>query len=388
MAVAALARGDEGTPFLIERIEIRNAKYVSPEIVVAEGRLREGGQYGEAALRDANDRLRRLPYLIDAQFSLEKGSERGSYVLVITITETKPFFYLADLTGYTSSTDQFVTDQQNEALAGFRAFIGRRGVVHVGVFAHRDDHPYISRYTALETGYTRYEVFGTRAFATVSLRAILNTAGGPGVLPALVVGIPLSGNQTVTIEYEHFAIGQQGRRLRQAERLATARWTYDTTNHPFFPTRGTIFSVTPLVTWTDVTDAGTVDRPAVTLHRRTYGMESSVSRFRELSELWSVSFRGRGGWAAIDEVFDTGDRAQTVAYGSGSIRLTRLLARDQDSEKRLEASWSVTSEERRTLREGGLYFGTGFDPATYSLSLNWVRRDAWGTLRLGAGYAW
>jgi outer membrane protein assembly factor BamA len=79
------------------KIEVRDAKRVSPEVVVAESRLREGADYSEADLRDAAARLTRLPFLLSAEFSLEKGSERGRYVLVVTINETRTFFYALDL---------------------------------------------------------------------------------------------------------------------------------------------------------------------------------------------------------------------------------------------------------------------------------------------------
>lgn len=171
LALAGSLGADEATPFLLEKIEVRNATRVSPDIVIAESLLRARQSYRESDLRAANDRLRRLPYLVDAQFSLEKGSARGSYVLVISVVETKPFFYLVDLTSYHESERQYVADSDNQAVVGYRLFVGRRGVLHGGVSTYREDRPYTSRYSALDVGYTHYDIFGTRAFATVSLRA-------------------------------------------------------------------------------------------------------------------------------------------------------------------------------------------------------------------------
>jgi outer membrane protein assembly factor BamA len=71
--------------FFLERIEVRNQERVSPEVVIAESRLRAGQQYSEAELRDAAVRLARLPFLLSVDFSLEKGSERGRYILVLTV---------------------------------------------------------------------------------------------------------------------------------------------------------------------------------------------------------------------------------------------------------------------------------------------------------------
>src|SRR4051812_46655659 len=86
--------------FLIERIDVRHLVHASADVVRAESRLREGQQYDENELRDANNRIKRLPFVLDAAFTLERGSVRDAYVLAITINETKPFFYLWDTVFY------------------------------------------------------------------------------------------------------------------------------------------------------------------------------------------------------------------------------------------------------------------------------------------------
>src|SRR6185436_10640572 len=92
----ALPLAAEEPRFFIERIEVRNARRVTPDVVIAESRLRAGHEYSEAELRDASTRLERLPFLLSVDFALEKGSERGHHVLVLTINETKPFFFFLD----------------------------------------------------------------------------------------------------------------------------------------------------------------------------------------------------------------------------------------------------------------------------------------------------
>lgn len=399
LLLAPALTGDEAAPFLIERIDVRNATRISPEIVVAEARLRAGQTYRESDLREANDRLKRLPFLIDAQFALEKGSERGSYVLVITVMETRPFFYLVDSTAYFARHGLYTGDDaSNEAVIGYRHFVGRRGMLHAGLFSRADDRPYTSDVGVAEIGYTRFDLFGTRAFATVSLGTpVAYENDGDAILPRLVAGIPLSGNQTVTVEYEQT---DHGERIRRAERVASARWTYDTTNHPFFPTRGAIVSAGPIVSWTDVSDSGAdyffidpegnVVYPRVPYveHRTTAGIEGKVAQFWELSPLWSVALRANGGFAVIDER-GHGERfvAQdgSIAYGEGELRLTRMLKQTAEVEQRLELTLGGSSETRNDL-ESELY--RSLEQAAGKAAVNWVRRDSWGTLRLGAGYAW
>ncbi|HEY0141221.1 MAG TPA: hypothetical protein VGF48_10010 [Thermoanaerobaculia bacterium] len=394
--IAPAMLADEAAPFLIERIDVRNATRISPEIVISEARLNTGEAYRESQLREANDRLKRLPFLIDAQFALEKGSERGSYILVITVMETRPFFYLLDLTAYLGDNRYNTGDaSNNQAIIGYRHFTGRKGMLHAGLYSRREERPYTSNVGTLEVGYTRFDLFGTRAFATVSLGTpVAYENDGDAILPHVVAGIPLSGNQTVTVEYEQI---DHGSRLRRAERIASARWSFDTTNHPFFPTRGAIFSVGPVVSWSDVSEQGTatfvdpdvyVFHSSYAEHRTTAGLEGEVARFWEISPLWSIALRMDGGFAVIDER-GSGDRFVpqdgSIAYGDASLRFTRMLVQTAEVEQRLELTLAGSSETRRDA-DSELYLGA--DEANGSAAVNWVRRDTWGTLRFGAGYAW
>src|ERR1051326_2114978 len=94
--LAALDGVAQPASFFIERIEVRNATRVSPQVVIAESLLHEGTTVTEGELRAASQRLARLPFLLSADFTLEKGSSRDKDVLVIKVVETKPFFFLLD----------------------------------------------------------------------------------------------------------------------------------------------------------------------------------------------------------------------------------------------------------------------------------------------------
>lgn len=386
LAAPALVADDGTAPFLIERIEVRNATRISPEIVIAESRLRTGESYRESDLREANDRLKRLPYLTDAQFALEKGSERGQYVLVVSVTETRPFFYLLDVPVY-ERNDQIYTQDDNQAVVGYRHFVGRRGMLHAGLFSREDERPYTESIGTFEIGYTHFDLFGTRAFATVSLGTpFAYENDGDAILPHVVAGIPLSGNQTVTLEYEQTDHGQ---RIRRAERIASARWSFDTTNHPFFPTRGAVFTVGPVVSWSDISDHST-SRPPYSEHRTTVGIEGELARYWELSSLWSVALRLDGGFAVLNER-GTGSRFieqdGSIAYGDASVQLTRMLVQTPEVEQRLELTIGGSSEARRDI-DSELYLLTQAEQAQGTAAVHWVRRDSWGTLRFGAGFAW
>src|ERR1041385_6899964 len=56
--------------FLIERIDVRHLVHASADVIRAESRLREGERYDESELRDANNRIKRLPFVLDAALKL------------------------------------------------------------------------------------------------------------------------------------------------------------------------------------------------------------------------------------------------------------------------------------------------------------------------------
>lgn len=402
--------GQEAMPprFFIEKIEVRDAKRVSPEVVVAESRLREGQEYSEADLRDASARLTRLPFLLSAEFALEKGSERGRYVLVLTINETKPFFYALDLRPIFTTDHRIEPDYSDRigvadsaATLGMRWFVGRRGALHVALITSDYGGDFPRDYAAVAVGYTQYDLFGTRAFATLNLKRIL-TKGDIGVTPQLVVGVPVSGNQTVTLELDETRFDDYGYEVlnqtfdvNSAQRVVGMTWSYNTTNRPFTPTRGTRINVRPRVSWSDaatftyiVVNPGQYP-PIFAVHGDTVHIgsrEISVEgvRFFELTERSSVSAGLEAAWTryALDSDVrghTSDDVARAVVTGSYSYSLWDP-ARNKNGDSRLELNLRIGSRDIRY---------TNFHRAEQQqLTASWARRSSWGVLRLGAGYAW
>lgn len=420
LALAAPAAAQDAVPprFFIERIDVRDADRVSPEVIIAESRLRQGQEYSEADLRDAAARLARLPFLLSADFSLEKGSDRGLYVLVITVVETKPFFYLLDLRPVFSQDDNdgFIDIDygdrlgagDNQGVLGARWFVGRRGAVHFGMFARDDNQEFTEDYSSAVVGYTQYDLFGTRAFATLNLkRPLLNVTGGAEVSPQLVVGVPVSPNQTVTFTFDDSDFGVDEfldvdgveRELRNTERLLSARWSYNTTNHPFLPTRGTLLSATPFISWRDLSrfvyedEDGvfdlTVPRRAA-YHARSYGFDVKADRYFDLSDRNSVSIGAEAGWARADErnriegKLSEVQRNATYAIARAGFSHSLWTREDQkrgDSRFEYVARW-VTRDR------GNDPFIFREEDDEFQLAWAWVRRSSFGTLRLGVGYGW
>ena len=396
----------QDAPLFIERIEVRNHKRVSPDVVIAESRLHEGRSYTEAELRDAATRLSRLPFLLSVDFSLEKGSERGQYVLVLTVNETKPFFFLLDGVTYFDNepnVDAEYDDRpgQNEHLAlGFRWFVGRRGAVHLGFAGGSVDRPFVREYASFVVGYTQYDLFGTRAFATLNLKRPVEGYGEGLLSPQLVLGIPLAPNQTVTLEYDETRFAGEAAEIagipyerRRAQRIVSARWSYNTTNDPFFPTDGTLLTVAPHYGWVDDVDGaiGPADEPTVeAIHTRTYGIRAGATRFRELTGRSSVWGDVRGDWTRASRLsdfygpYELDREASSAGVGAGYAFSLRSPEERVHGDSRFEVIGRYTYRPEREF--GGLFYE--LDPHVYQASAAWIRRTSWGSLRLGVGYAW
>ena len=415
-ALAIPAAAQDAMPrFLIERIEVRDNSRVSTEVIVAESRLREGQEYTEEELSDAAARLNRLPFLLSADFALERGSERGRHVLVIAVKETNPFFYLLDvrpiLTGSTSSgqVDLHFGDRlgggENQGVLGGRWFVGRRGAFHVGLFGRDDNHEFTRDYTAAMVGYTQYDIFGTRAFATVNLkRPLLNApASDDAISPQLVVGIPVSPNQTVTLTYDETRFDDYTTSIfdleferQDGERIVSARWSYDTTNHPFTPTRGTLLSITPIMVWQDsasfsrgeTVPGGPLEPVPAAYHSNSYAVSVDVGHYFELSERNSVFIGGEAGRGHVNQrsnvwndiEFD-GDTSYLIANTGYSHS---LWSREQ--QKRGDSRFEYTLRYINRDRTERFFEPYGDDELQAAFA--WVRRSSFGTIRLGVGYGW
>lgn len=409
MAAAPLVAQDAVPPrFFIERIEVREAERVSPEVVVAESRLRDGHEYSEADLRDAAARLSRLPFLLSAEFSLEKGSERGHYLLVITINETKGFFYALDYRPILTNDHTVEVDysdrigqSETSGTLGVRWFLGRRGALHVAFISSEYDREFARNFVAIAVGYTQYDLFGTRAFATLSLKQLLGE-DSTGLSPQLVIGIPLSANQTLTVELDETTFGRDVLTIfdepietSRGQRIVGATWSYNTTNRPFLPTRGTLLSLQPRISWSDAAtyifvpeDIGEpypgLGVVSDSVHTRSYQIRANAAQHWELSERTSVSAGIETAWTdyeADSRVLGiTEDKVlRAVVMGGYSYSLwSAEQMRNGDS--RLEFNVRIGN---RSIR----YYDIG-EVDQQQVSASWVRRSSWGTLRFGVGFAW
>jgi outer membrane protein assembly factor BamA len=374
----APARAEEPARFLIERIDVRHLVHASPDVIKSESRLREGQTVTESELRDANSRIKRLPFVLEATFSMERGSVRDAYVLVITVNETRPLFYLSELVPYARASNE-VRDIDLATLLGARLFAGRNGVFHVAFSSSNNDRPFGVQYnSSIQAGYTRYGLFGDRAFATVTINRYVAPHESGATLPGGVIGVALTPNQTLTISYN--ALDATDRFSREAQRVLETRLSYDTTNHPFFPTNGSLLSVAPILAQTDRSSQD-VGLAPFAVHDFNAGLEFSAARYWPLDDRFSLGAAGVGGIIEIDRHSNDTFSESIASYGSATLRMSRAIGdMNTESAQRLELSLGYTSKENQ-------YIPLQRNAAT-QVSVTWVRRNAWGVMRFGLGYTW
>jgi outer membrane protein assembly factor BamA len=389
LLLAAPLRADEPVRFFVERVDVRNLRHAGREVILTEARLHEGSSYSEAELRDANDRIERLPFVLDAQFALEKGSRRDAFVLAITIEEARPFFYGVDFTLFHSNDDPAIVVPSDERLSsvGFRFFTGRSGMFHIALGEREYISSHDSRTGTIGAGYTQYGLFGRDAFATVNLSIAVNGSSNRSLLPELVVGIPLTPTQTLTVSAASSVV-QFPSANEYRRRALRVEWSHNTTNHPFFPTRGTLLSAGPLVAWDDDRYRTYTFGPDQSTFRdvrektHTFGVGLTAAHYWELTERNSFSVRGETDLRRTEGTRDDLRISDDYTPGSAGIRFSHSLrsreeAREGDS--RIEAALQYRSGRKDYYIER--------NHSTFA-SVDWVFRNAWGAVRLGVGYAW
>ena len=397
LALAGQVAAEEPVRFLIERIVVEGMKRASAaEIVAAESRLAEGQEYTEQQLREAVYRVKRLPFVLDAELSLRKGSERGAYELVIAVEETRPVFVTAEAIGARQEgPDPFRRRQEWEwdgfGGVGLRAFVGSWGVA----FATLDLED------GVQAGYTRYNLFGRGGFASTSLLlADLDDRAAGFLAVSVSAGVPLVGNHSLrtdlTYSHDEFESDFPPRRQRTDAGTAGVEWRYDTTDDPFLPSRGLLTTAAvdyaraetsvrvpagepgPIVEPGERTAESWRIELAGTRHwplspRQSVSLDSSARAFRTTAEELFVD---------LDEGADFSLEQWEAGVGAGyALALWGPAAArrwgDLRLETRLGLDYADPSGDVLAL----------FDPQTVaSARAAIVFRNAWAVLRLGLEY--
>lgn len=224
----------------ISRIEVRGD--VPSSIVISQSALTEGETYTESDLDAAAARVRRLPFVHDARYTVDGETLR------IEVTGMTPVF--GEVEAFAVKT-RFGDTSASFIGGGGRHFIGS-GVVEATVNAYVGDGEDLYR---ADLQFAQYGIGGTRLFAIAGTSLNLNDPDGFERDPEwqLAVGYPLSVRQTITASA--FQTGYQAtsefpglpRALESHSQTRTIQllWDYDTTEDPYFARRGLRISAGP-----------------------------------------------------------------------------------------------------------------------------------------------
>lgn len=225
----------------VSRIEVNSR--VPAKILLSQSALVEGRSYTDADLEVAVARLRRLPFVYDARYRLDGET------LVLDVEAMSRFFGELDASGLGFEGEQTGT----AAIAGGgRLFLGTGGVAEVMAREHVVEG---SDSQALSAEYSQYGIAGSRFFAIAGLDQAFPDESGVDVDPQLrlTVGYPLTLRSTITSTFRtagfesrrDLPFAPRPTRNSARQRLIDLRWTYDTSEDPFFARHGLLVSGGP-----------------------------------------------------------------------------------------------------------------------------------------------
>lgn len=246
---ASPLRAQEPPRFLIESIVVEGvARAAGRQIVADESLLKPGQIYSEPQLRQAVYRIKRLPFVVDAEFLLRRGTARGAYELVVKVEEATPVFFLAEADAQRAkyldlSTGKLKTATvwQRFGTLGGRMFVGSHGLAYGSVekVQHQDGE-------LVQAGYTQYDLFGAGSFAGADVSSAEGFRGDSQNRLVLFGGVPLTSAQSFRVDLQwqqaKSDLGDFGI-FQGTQRLADLDWIYNTTDDPLFPMSGTSASV-------------------------------------------------------------------------------------------------------------------------------------------------
>jgi outer membrane protein assembly factor BamA len=246
LAVLPPAFAQDAAPapaYRIERITVQGAQREAAHNIAAdETRLREGQTYDQNQLDQAIYRVRRLPWVLAADYQLRQGSAPGAYELVITIHNDTAVRLVVDGVGiFDGDVPEEEDDGFNSLVSGevqARSFVGERGMAFASASKSERVDP------IGQAGYTQYGLFGAGSSATVTAGRLFSGdeegVESDDIFAGLAVALPVSPNNTVRLSLNWSRSDFEAATFeRQVSFHSPAvQWIYDTTDDPLFALRG------------------------------------------------------------------------------------------------------------------------------------------------------
>lgn len=274
----------------ISRIEVRGD--VPAKLIVSQTALIEGRAYSDRDLEIAVARIRRLPFVYDARYTIQGET------LIFEVDAMTRFFAAVDAAGMSLPNGR-ATGAATVG-GGARFFAGSNGIAEVNVtklLAEGGDA------RVLGAEYSHYGIAGTRLFATAAIGQSFIGNEGFNADPnwQLTVGYPLTLRQTLTASAMGEGFSRQRTfgdatdipRTSSTQRVFNLRWSYDTSDDPFFARQGEVIHATPSWTSRKSQSVGiVVTFPGNVVSYRTLRTEGSVTALNfDATKFWAMGER-------------------------------------------------------------------------------------------------
>jgi hypothetical protein len=253
--------------YRIESIAVTGARRATASrVVIAESRVVTGREYGEADLRDAVRRIKRLPFVLEARPTLRRGTAPGLYELVLEIEEASSFVGTGSVSlasdGAVGGEAALSADRFVGSSSRVSASFGLAGLSSVtyralsGVTQELTVHPPTVKEASL--GFQQYDILGSGSRLSLEIGS---TFGGPtGTAHSSVsLLLPTARNHSIVLkaglwrfkggqEYDATLPRFDPAFLRfnadsvRVKSVTSARWIYNTTDDPFAPLEGTFIT--------------------------------------------------------------------------------------------------------------------------------------------------
>jgi len=373
--------------FLIETISIAGVqRQATRAIIVSQSYLKTGQSYTERELQEAVYRIKRLPFVVDAELALRKGSERGRYELVVTVEETRPLFLDYGLSGFYQArtpglgfpTGRNRLQWENGGTLAVREFVGASGFAFVSVSGGNGP----SR--TLQLGYTQYGLFGGNSYASLLALTELRSHLGRDLLLEGSAGIPLSSN-VMLIASPGWAADDGPGPNQSRDWSGNLSLVYRTTDDPIIPTSGADVELGAFGEWSQ----GSSEYGGITYrsHATDLSLTNLATDYRPITRRQSVGLSldvaaGRDtetqSAGAFPRLQSTGEQASLALLYTASLWSGAATRRFGDL--RLEGSGGYTVAH--TSSAFALYSTAG----QLNLGAGLVFRNPWGILRFNLTY--
>jgi hypothetical protein len=347
------------------------------EIVAAQSLLRPGHEYTEREIREAVYRVKRLPFVLDAELSLHEGKEPGSQEVRIQVEPYRAFFAEAEVAetwNGDARSGEDRSDWTGTATAGGRWFLGPRGLAFASADGVNGEG-----LASGQAGYTHYGLFGRGASASLTFRTSLNQHDFEFRDGTLSLEIPLAGNHSVRANVDSFQSTSDGfdSRSRSESQSLALSWIYDSTDDPLFPRAGSRVQGTTRYGKQEnrfrSPDFSADDRS------HTAGLELAAIRHWTLTARQSIALGLTGSWARTSIPGLDGDDTES----SGALRFSHASDFRLGTELRTDLRWEQSLQLQSSHADSPSSRSSRTDA---ELSTALALRTGWAKIRLSLAY--